>query len=106
MITAFTNNLSMFDKQIMNTTDFLLALGSRIKKIRNEKNLTQQELAGLCDFEKSNMSRIENGGTNPTILTLLKISEALEVKLSYLFQDSDAEMDKQGGREGDSSALI
>jgi transcriptional regulator with XRE-family HTH domain len=98
MITVLTNNLGMFDKETMETTEFLLALGLRIKKIRLEKNLTQQELASLCDFEKSNMSRIENGGTNPTILTLRKISEALEVNLAYLFEEINVEIPEAHNR--------
>jgi len=46
------------------------------------KPISQQDLAALCNFEKSNMNRIEAGRTNLTIGTLLKICEALEVKLA------------------------
>ena len=58
---------------------FLSMLGSRIKKARLEKNLSQVKLAELCNFEKASMSRIESGRTNVTILTLQKISSALGV---------------------------
>lgn len=67
-----------------NEQDFLIAIGSRIKKIRTAKNMSQQRCASICDFEKSNLSRIESGRTNPTLLTLRKISIALGVKLSDL----------------------
>jgi len=60
----------------------LVRIGMNIRKIRNEKNISQQDMAALCNFEKSNMSRIEAGRTNLTIGTLLKICEALEVKLA------------------------
>ena len=73
----------------MDNSKFLTALGVRIKALRVEQNLSQQELAGLCDFEKANMSRIENGVTNPTILTLLKISLALKIDLCDLLQHED-----------------
>jgi transcriptional regulator with XRE-family HTH domain len=59
-------------------------LGKRIKALREENSITQQELASLCDFEKSNMSRIEAGRTNPTIGTLLKISHALNINITVL----------------------
>jgi transcriptional regulator with XRE-family HTH domain len=59
-------------------------LGQRIRLLREQKDVSQQELAFLCDFEKSNMSRIEAGRTNPTFLTLLKICSALSIKLSEL----------------------
>ena len=60
----------------------LVRIGFNIKKIRIEKNISQQDLAAACNFEKSNMSRIEAGRTNLTIVTLLKICEVLQVKLT------------------------
>jgi len=63
---------------------FLIAVGDRIKKIRIDQKMSQQRCASICNFEKSNMSRIESGNTNPTLLTLRKISVALGVKLSDL----------------------
>ena len=46
-----------------------------------KKNISQQDLAAACNFEKSNMSRIEAGRNNLTIGTLLKICNVLKVKL-------------------------
>jgi len=60
----------------------LVRIGMNIRKIRDKKGISQQDLAASCNFEKSNMSRIEAGRTNLTIGTLLKISEALQVKLA------------------------
>ena len=62
----------------------LIRIGMKIKELREEKNVSQQDLAAACNFEKSNMSRIEAGRTNFTIETLLKISEALGVSLNEL----------------------
>lgn len=64
--------------------EFQKKLGKRIKTMREDKGISQQELASLCDFEKSNMSRIEAGRTNPTIGTLLKISNALNINVTIL----------------------
>ena len=44
----------------MDNSKFLKALGGRIKALRSDQNISQQELAGVCDFEKANMSRIES----------------------------------------------
>lgn len=52
-----------------------------IKKIRLEKRLTVQELAYRCNYERSNMSRIEAGKTNITIKTLCTICNALNIEL-------------------------
>ncbi len=64
--------------------DPLKTLGENIKRIRMEKGISQIDLANMCDFEKSNMSRIESGGNNPTLLTMIKIAKALNVSLSEI----------------------
>ena len=68
----------------MNDSELSKSLGARIRKLREERNISQQDLAAMCNFEKSNMARIESGRTNPTFLTLHKISVALKVSLSLL----------------------
>lgn len=65
----------------MNKEDLLIAIGKNIKKIREEKNISQAELAARCNYEKSNMSRIESGKTNLTIGTLLNIAESLDTTI-------------------------
>jgi transcriptional regulator with XRE-family HTH domain len=59
-------------------------IGERIRQLRETKGISQQNLAAICNFEKSNLSRIEAGRTNPTIFTLFKISQALEVSIAEL----------------------
>lgn len=71
----------------MNDANFLINLGERIKKHRIKKNMTQNDLAIECDFEKASMSRIESGQANPTIRTLFKIAKALNIELAQLFKD-------------------
>jgi len=68
----------------MNEFQLYKAVGGKIKAIREAKGLTQQGLADLCNFEKSNMSRIEAGRTNMTIKTLYIISSVLNVSLAQL----------------------
>jgi len=59
-------------------------IGNRIKMLRESKGISQQILAAMCNFEKGNLSRIEAGRTNPTLMTLYKISQALEIKVTDL----------------------
>ena len=66
--------------------EFLKELGTRITQIRKEKGLTQVELGLRCDIEKPNMNRIEKGNTNPTILTLKKISKELQIEIEELMK--------------------
>ena len=70
----------------MSNSKFLAGLGARIKELRLSKEMTQNELATQCEFEKASMSRIEAGKTNITILTLHKISKALDVDITEFFK--------------------
>lgn len=63
-----------------------IKVGKRIQEIRIEKNISQQDLAAKCNFEKSNMSRLEAGRANATLSTLEIVSKALEVDAIELFK--------------------
>ena len=69
----------------MTDARFLSRLGARIKEMRSKKGYSQTYLVNHCNFEKASMSRIESGKTNITVLTLKKISKALEVEMTDLF---------------------
>lgn len=64
------------DKEI-----FKRKIGLKIRNIREGKNLSIMDLADMLDIEYNNLIRIEKGRTNPTIITLYKIGQALNVKL-------------------------
>ena len=59
-------------------------LGDKIKSERLNKNLKQKELAVRAGISISYMSDIERGRTNPSVQTLKKISDALNIKASEL----------------------
>jgi len=61
------------------------ALGKRIKFLRIQNEMSQLDLASLCDLEKTSISRIENGRSNITLKTALVIAKNLEVELRDLF---------------------
>ena len=68
----------------MDKFELAKTIGYRIKSIRISKGISQQQLAADCNFEKSNMSRIEAGRTNITVYNLYIISSALNVSLHEL----------------------
>lgn len=70
---------------IVSEDKFLIDLGLRIKKLRESKNLTQENLANDCDIPKSQITRIEKAKINTTVKTLIKISNALGVEFKDLF---------------------
>ena len=61
-------------------------LGRRIKTLRKELGLTQEDLAFEVGVNRSYMGFIERGEKNPSLAMLKKIAKALGVSLSVLFQ--------------------
>lgn len=57
-----------------------------IRKIRIEKNMTQEELSRKSGISESYISELENNLKMPTILTLCKLAEALEVEITKLYK--------------------
>ena len=65
-------------------TEYLMALGNRIRSLRTSKNWSQYDLAETSDLERSQIARIELGKLNPKICSLKSIAEALDVSVSEL----------------------
>jgi len=63
-----------------------IKLGLQIKKIREDKNLTQQKLADKVGIHLSYIGNIEIGAKRPSLETLFRIAEELGVKVSELFR--------------------
>ena len=63
-------------------------LGQTIKYFRKAKNLTQEQLAELVGMEPNSISIIESGRNFPTLNSLEKIANALEIELNLLFKYS------------------
>jgi transcriptional regulator with XRE-family HTH domain len=74
-----------------NFSEIFKKIGLKIKLLRIERKISQQDLAAACNFEKSNLARIEAGRTNPTVATLLKICQVLDISISQLFEFEDIE---------------
>ena len=49
---------------------------------RNELGLSQRDLAQICDIPQSSVARIESLKTTPRLDTLLKLSQALHLRLA------------------------
>lgn len=60
-----------------------MEIGKRIKYLRKSQQRTIQEIAEVCGFSKSLLSKIENGRTTSPVATLVKIANALGVNLIY-----------------------
>jgi transcriptional regulator with XRE-family HTH domain len=59
-------------------------IGLRIQEIRNEKKLSQKELAELSEVTPANLSRIEQGKYSPGLDVLTKIANGLNRKIDFV----------------------
>ena len=68
-----------------------MKIGSKIKRMRIQQELTLEELASRCELTKGFLSQLERDLTSPSIATLSDILEALGSSLSEFFTDSPEE---------------
>ncbi|HDS4101805.1 TPA: helix-turn-helix domain-containing protein [Proteus mirabilis] len=73
----------------------MLNIGLAMKKCRDARNLTLQEMAEKSGLTKSYLSRIENSQRDPTISALEKISLALDIPLNLLILLSEDDKDNR-----------
>lgn len=70
----------------MNTKEekYFQKLGAKIKQLREAKGIDQKSFAFDAGIGRTQLHMIENGKTNPRLLTLMKIASGLEVSVSEL----------------------
>lgn len=62
-----------------------MKIGEKIKRLRMQHNLTQEELADRCELSKGFISQVERELTSPSIATLVDILESLGTNLQDFF---------------------
>ena len=67
--------------------------GIRFKELRNSRNLTQLQMAEILETSKSNISKYEAGSVEPSLYTLLKISQFFRVPIDYLLGNDNYSID-------------
>jgi transcriptional regulator with XRE-family HTH domain len=75
----------------MDEAELRLRLGQRVKYFRRLSRLTQAQLAEKADLSVNYVSEIETGVASPTLKTLLKLAQELDVEMEDLFN-----FEKQG----------
>lgn len=63
-----------------------IALGQSLKALRIARDLSQEQLAGEAEVDRTLLSRIERGVSNPSLLTLSVICYCLKITLSELLE--------------------
>ena len=76
-----------------------MKIGERIRRLRLQAGLTQEDLANRAQLTKGFISQLENDATSPSIATLQDILEALGISLAEFFRGTEGEDKVVFGRD-------
>ena len=73
--------------------------GAQVRAFRNERGMTQGDLAGVSDLSLDMISRLERGTVGPSFETMVNLSEILDVPVSVLLGGSSLHEGTDSERE-------
>ena len=65
-------------------SELTIQFGQLVRKYRKERNMSQEQLALLCNIDQSYLDRIEIGEVNPTLEKIYELASSLETLPSKL----------------------
>ncbi len=73
--------------------DELFSLGSKLRDLRKERDLSQRALAAQAGVSANAISLIERDEISPSVATLQRLAMALNVRIGYFFESNDVQAD-------------
>jgi transcriptional regulator with XRE-family HTH domain len=71
---------------VLSIMDIKKEFGLKIKTIRLEKNISQEQLANSAEIDRTYISDIEKGERNVSLLIIQKLAKALDKEIFELFK--------------------
>lgn len=68
--------------------DIKQKIGKRIKELRAQRQISQEELAARADIDRTYVNSVENGKRNISIINIEKIAKALKTDLATFFDET------------------
>ena len=65
--------------------DIRILVGKRVKELRNNIGISQEELADIAELDRTYITSVECGKRNISIVNIEKLAKALKVSLSEIF---------------------
>ena len=60
-------------------SELTIQFGQLVRKYRKERNMSQEQLALLCNMDRSYLGRIERGEVNPTLEKIYELADSLNL---------------------------
>jgi len=80
---------------VPSSTEAGLQVAAQVREIRRARHLSQRQLAGRMLVPRTYISKIENGKAIPTLGSLERLANALEVEVSQLVRDSRSRREEE-----------
>ena len=74
--------------------EFAAAFGHVLRKARERRHLSQERLAELCDRHRTFVSLLERGQQTPSLPTLFRLAQALDIRPSVLVRRVELELER------------
>lgn len=74
----------------MTTNSYNSAFGERVRHLRLERNLSQEELSLKAGLDRTYVSALERGRRNPTLSTIATVLSALDISFGDFFKGFDS----------------
>ena len=71
---------------MISNSEILKKLGDRVRELRKEKAISQEELAHRADLHRTYIGMIERAEKNITLLNIERIANALDITVSNLMK--------------------
>jgi transcriptional regulator with XRE-family HTH domain len=71
---------------MVSDSEILKKFGNRVRELRKERNISQEELAYKADLHRTYIGMIERAEKNITLMNIEKIANALEVSIKDFFK--------------------
>jgi len=75
--------------------EILKIFGKRLRSLRRAKDMTQEQVAERAGLSLQSVGEIERGRGNPTLVNVERLSDALDVELTELFDLGDVKMTRE-----------
>ena len=62
-----------------------IEFGRQVRKLREERGLSQEQLADLCELDRTYVGGVERGERNVSLINIIRISRGLEIEAKELF---------------------
>jgi transcriptional regulator with XRE-family HTH domain len=72
---------------VISDSEILIKFGERVRQLRKQKDISQEELAHRANLHRTYIGMIERAEKNITLLNIEKIAHALEVSIKDLFDE-------------------